>query len=229
MAAIINIPTFVPIDPATITSVEWTTFINEVNFVDGQLNIGLTVLPGAVPYVHPALPQAFINNPGNPTARLVAANTTITHLHAIHLQLILARHQLALTLAQAQAQQAGQPTPALAPAPPTAPRIKATTPTKYGGKTQHAQTFIAECNNYFTLVPMTDIQQIWFALQLIDEDGVGWKHNQLGLISQVIPPAHLATWAAFVAEFNQRFADPEEQKKAAALLNHGKVVQTTSV
>ena len=227
MATIVNIPTFVPANPMAITGTEWNTFINKVNFINGQLNVGLTVLPSAIPYVHLALPQAFINNPGNATARLVAANATITHLHRIHLQLILARHQLALT--QAQAQQAGQPAPAPVTPPPTDPRIKATTPTKYGGKTQHAQTFIAECNNYFALVPMIDIQQIWFALQLIDKDGAGWKCNQLGLISQVIPPAHLATWAAFVAEFNTRFADPEEQKKATALLNHGKVIQTTSV
>jgi len=218
MAAIVNVPTFVLADPAAITGVDWNAFIDKVNFIDRQLNVGLTVLPGAVPYIHPALPQAFLNNPGNTTARLMAANTTITHLHRVHLQLILVRHQLALTLAQAQAQQAGGQAAPPPPPPPAAPRIKATTPTKYGGKTQHARTFIAECNNYFALVPMTDIQQIQFTLQLIDEDGARWKQNQLGLISQVIPPTHLATWATFVAEFNMRFAEPKEWKKAAALL-----------
>jgi len=76
---------------------------------------------------------------------------------------------------------------------------------------------------------MTDEQRIRFALQLIDEDRAGWKRNQLGLLRQVQPPAHLATWVAFVMEFNLRFADPEEQKKAATLLNHGKVIQTTSM
>jgi len=76
---------------------------------------------------------------------------------------------------------------------------------------------------------MNNVQQICFTLQLIQGDGEGWKCNQLGLISQVVPPAHLATWATFIVEFNLCFVDPKEHKKAAALLNHGKVVQTTSV
>ena len=140
-----------------------------------------------------------------------------------------AHHMAALTLAQAQAQAGGQQAPPPAAPPPAAPRIKATTPTKFGGKTLHARTFIAKCDNYYALVPMTDEQRIRFTLQLIDEDGAGWKRNQLGLLGQVQPLAHLATWVAFVAEFNLCFADPKERKKAAALLNHGKVIQTTSV
>lgn len=227
MATLVNILAFTPANPAAITGTEWTAFTDAVNFVDGQLNVGLTVIPSAIPYTHPALPQVFLNNPRNPTTRLAAANTTITHLHQVHMQLILARHQLALTLTQAQ-QPAGPPV-ALAPPAPLAPRIKATTPAMFGGKTQHAQTFITECNNYFTLVPMNNQQQIRFALQLINKDRARWKHNQLGLISQAAPPAHLATWAAFTVEFNLRFADPEERKKAATLLNQGKIVQTTSV
>jgi len=227
MAAIVNIPTFTPADPANVTGMEWMAFVDTINFANGQLNIRLNVLPGAAPYAHPALPMAFTNNPGNPTARLAAATTTITHLHGPHIQLIMARHQVALALALAQQpQQQQQPLP---PPPPAGPHIKATTPTKYNGKTFQAHTFIAECENYYTLMPMNNVQQICFTLQLIEGDGEGWKCNQLGLISQVIPPAHLTTWAAFIAEFNLRLADPEECKKAAALLNHRKVVQTTSV
>jgi len=226
MAHLIQVPAFTPADPANVTGAEWTAFQNAADFADGQLHVGMALLPGPA-YNHPAMPQAYTNNPGNPTARLAAAGATITHLNGLVIRLMTAHHAAALALAQAQAggQQAAPP----APPPPAAPRIKATTPTKFGGKTLHARTFIAECDNYYALVPMTDEQRIRFALQLIDEEGAGWKRNQLGLLGQVQPPAHLATWVAFVAEFNLRFADPEEQKKAAALLNHGKVIQTTSV
>jgi len=221
MANLVQISAFVPGDLANITNVEWNTFVNAANFADRQINMGLAILPVPIANVHPAMPQAFLNNP---------ANATTTHLNGLFIQLLITCHTAALAIAQAQQpQQGGQqqqpPPPPLA----TPPQIKATTPTKYSGKTQHTCTFIAECNNYFMLVPMNDQQQICFALQLIDKDGAGWKRNQLGLISQIQPLAHLATWAAFTAEFNLCFVDPKEWKKATTLLNHRKVVQTTSV
>ena len=228
MAHLIQVPPFTPADPANVTGAEWNTFVDTANFADGQLHVGMALLPGPA-YHHPAMPQAFLTNPGAPTARLAAAGATITHLNGLVICLMTAHHMAALTLAQAQAQAGGQQAPPPAAPLPAAPRIKATTPTKFGGKTLHACTFIAKCDNYYALVPMTDKQRIRFALKLIDEDRAGWKRNQLGPLGQVQPLAHLATWVAFVAEFNLRFADPKERKKATALLNHGKVIQTTSV
>jgi len=43
------------------------------------------------------------------------------------------------------------------------------------------------------------------------------------------PPAHFATWNTCKAEPQLHFANPQERKKAAAALNTGKIVQTTSV
>ena len=165
MAHLIQVPAFAPADPANVTGAEWTAFQNAADFADGQLHVGMALLPGPA-YNHPAMPQSYLNNPGNPTVRLAAAATTITHLNGLIIHLMTAHHTAALTLAQAQAQVGGQQAPPPAAPPPAAPRIKATTPTKFGGKTLHARTFIAECDNYYALVLMTDKQRIRFALHV---------------------------------------------------------------
>ena len=137
MAHLIQVPPFTPADPANVTGAEWNAFVDAANFADGQLHVGMALLPRPA-YQHPAMPQAFLTNPRAPTARLAATGATITHLNGLVIRLMTAHHAAALTLAhaQAQAQAGGQQAPP--PPPPVAPRIKATTPTKFGGKTLHA-------------------------------------------------------------------------------------------
>ena len=112
-----------------------------------------------------------------------------------------------------------------APPPPTLPprpaRIKAATPEKFDGTPAKAKGFISHCENYFILSPMSDKQQIRFALGLMEGNAEIWTRRQLQLLRRVPQPAHFATWTDFVNEFNTRFVDAQEQEKAFALLGKG--------
>jgi hypothetical protein len=132
----------------------------------------------------------------------------------------------ALTAALVAAHAATLPFPPLQPIAPT--RVKTALPARFNGRPQNANTFIAQCNNYFVLNPMTEEQQIRFSLQLMDGGAKNWKMQQLQLLNQPIPPAHFATWKTFVVEFQSRFVDTQERIKAAWALNDRKITQSTS-
>jgi len=221
MAHLIQVPIFQPANPAQVTLAEWTAYETLVNATDFQLQVALTII--ILQHVHPALPPEFLAPPTTSTQRLQAANLATAHLHTVRLQLVMAQNQAALNLAHAQAMPHPPPVPA-APA-----RIKMAPPAKYDGKAHKANTFLAECDNYYVLNPMANDQQIRFALQYIEGDRDNWKKNQLHLLTLAQPPAHFATWDAFKAEFRLRFTDPQEREKAASLLLHGRISQTTSV
>lgn len=106
--------------------------------------------------------------------------------------------------------------------------MKAVRPKKFDGTPAKANLFISRCENYFILSPMNDNQQIRFALGLMEGKAESWTMRQLQLLCRVPQPAHFATWANFVNEFNDRFVDAQEQKKALARLWSGEVVQTSS-
>ena len=223
MAHLIQVPIFNPATPAQPTAAEWTTYEGEVLTANAGLQFGLTLLDPN--YQHPALPAEYTANPTTPTTRLAAAGITTAHLATIHTQLQLQqlRTQMQAQINLAQAQGPQQPPPIAAPI-----RIKAALPKEFDGKATKASTFIAACKNYFMLNPMTDDQQIRFALQLMQGEAENWMKRQLQLLRQAPPPAHFATWAAFIREFSTRFVDTQEREKASAQLMQGKINQTTS-
>ena len=115
---------------------------------------------------------------------------------------------------------------AAAPAAPT--RIKTNLPTTFDSKSNKVKSFVDECNNYFTLNPMTEEQRIHFSLQCMGSDAQQWKRHQLSLLSQWPLATHLPMWVLFVAEFNTHFIDTQEMLKAAHNLLTSKLIQTTS-
>ena len=216
---LVQVPAFNPSNPQHPTAQEWANFQAAVNVANVQLQMGLAMMStNPRQYQHPALPADYLEIPTTPTTQLEAATHLNTHLNGLLLKLMVAElnAELAAVL-PFQPQQLNAPS-----------RVKAALPSRFNGKPQNANTFIAKCTNYFILNPMTEEQQIRFSLQLMEGGAENWKIQQLQLLNQPIPPAHFATWQTFVAEFQLRFVDTLERKRAAWALNTMKVTQSTS-
>jgi len=220
---LVQVPAFNPVNPRHPTAQEWAQFQAAVNVADVQLHMGLAMMSTNPQYYqHPALPMIYLDVPTTPTTRLEAAMRVNAHLDGLLLKLMVAELTAAAVQAAAPSFRLQQPT-STAPA-----RVKAAVPARFNGEPQNANAFIARCNNYFILCPMTEEQQIRFSLQLMDGGAENWKLQQLQLLNRPIPPAHFATWKTFVAEFQLRFVDTQERKKAAWALNNKKVMQSTN-
>lgn len=195
---LVQVPAFNPSNTQHPTAQEWANFQAAVNVADVQLQMGLAMMS--------TNPQQY-QHPALPTDYLDVPTTPTTQLEAAtHVNAHLNGLLLKLMVAE----------------------INAALPSRFNGKPQNANTFIAECTNYFILNPMTEEQRIRFSFQLMEEGAENWKIQQLQLLNQPIPPAHFATWQTFVAEFQLKFVDTLERKKAAWALNTMKVTQSTS-
>ena len=120
------------------------------------------------------------------------------------------------------------PVPVAQVAPPAAPaiRYKIAMPTKYDGTPSRCLDFLAECENYFVMNPMTDEQQVRFTLQLLEKEADMWKRTSLLELDN--QPAWATHWYHFRAHFEDRFRDKNECRKAVNELMTGAVKQTHS-
>lgn len=118
--------------------------------------------------------------------------------------------------------------PAAAPAVPCPPEEPL--PDLFEGKFTTARRFMAQCNKYIALHDFrNDEQQIRWALALIGGDARVWQGIQLTLLGRDPVPAHLTTWDNFQNDFEARWTDPYEAKKAREKIMKGVVIQRTSV
>ena len=121
------------------------------------------------------------------------------------------------------------PVPQPAPAPPLAPaarpvRYKIAMPAKYDGTPSHCLDFLAECENYFVMNPMTDAQQVRFTLQLLEKGMDMWKRTSL--LALAGQPVWGLNWDNFRTHFEGRFCDKNEHRKAVHDLMSGALKQT---
>ena len=136
--------------------------------------------------------------------------------------------------------QAMQPLPEAIPAAPVAPVVptppvahaappihyKIAMPTKYDGTPSRCMDFLAECENYFVMTPMTDEQRVRFTLQLLDKGANMWKHTSLRALDN--QPVWKSDWESFRAYFEGRFRDRNKREKAVDELMSGALKQTRS-
>ena len=231
-----QLPTFAPASLASISRQEWNDYKNEVDAFHTHMETAIQTLdPNA--QIEGA-PQAYLDGPTTPTARLHASALVTAWLYRLQAQRLAL--QVTVQPAPPAAGAAAQPVGAAliqqliqafqGAAPPTAPprvnRVKPKNPDKFEGDVNKSSIFLAQCENYFILSPMNDKQRIRFALGLMRGGAHRWMEQQSLLIAQVPQPAHFATWPLFVQEFNRRFGDPLAARKAAHKLYTHKVVQT---
>jgi len=84
------------------------------------------------------------------------------------------------------------------------------------------------CENYFILNRMTEEEQVWFALQLIEGDADYWKEMAFTDLDNPMPPLWADDWDLFRTHFESRFHDRQEQERAEHILATGKLVQVAS-
>ena len=171
----------------------------------------------------PGPPPAPFQHPGAPTG---------LPQFAPQLQHGMFTFQQVMQMMQAMQQQPGAvPVAPVAPAAPaphvvTPTRYKIAMPAKYDGTTTRCMDFLAECENYFVMNPMTDEQQVHFALQLLEKGANMWKCTSLLAIDD--QPGWATNWAHFRVHFEDRFRDKNEREKAVQELMSGSLKQTHS-
>jgi hypothetical protein len=100
---------------------------------------------------------------------------------------------------------------------------------KFDSNPLKASAFINTCENYFVLNPMTQEQQVWFALALMEGRAEHWTRTSLDSLNSLLHPAWEHDWDLFKGHFNLRFQDRQERDQAVYDLMNNKVVQITSV
>ncbi len=87
-----------------------------------------------------------------------------------------------------------------------------------------------QVDNWAAISPFSNNEtQIRWTLALMDDAARMWADEQLDLLDQVPPPAHLQSWTDFQTEFENRWSDPHESKKAQMKIMSGTISQKTSV
>src|SRR5260370_36535642 len=87
-----------------------------------------------------------------------------------------------------------------------------------------------QVDNWAAISPFSNNEtQIRWTLALMDDAARMWADEQLDLLDQVPPPAHLQSWTDFQTEFENRWSDPHESKKAQMKIMSGTISQKTLV
>jgi hypothetical protein len=99
-------------------------------------------------------------------------------------------------------------------------------PNKFDGSPAKVCSFLNMCENYFILNPMTQEQQVHFALALTEGKADHWMHTSLNACNSIDPPAWENSWLLFKRYFNLCFKDCQERDQAVYELVNGKNTQT---
>ena len=189
---VIPIPILQQAAPNAMTNAEWQQFRDDIDTWVVQATNDIQLLNPAT-QIEQELP-VWATNVTTPTTQLGCAMIIIAWLHCVqqqetnllHLQNL--NQQVALTMAAALAQQQANPPP-----PPPPPHnipiphacVKAAHPKAFTSDRHKTCVFMQLCENYFTLTPnMTDKEQIWFTLQLIEGEAKFWKETTLNNMDQ---------------------------------------------